>query len=141
LVGEVVGVTDGDTFTMVDTDKNQHKIRIAGIDAPEKGQPFGEVSHQNLSRLIFRRSVEARCYKWSYKRRVCNVFVGGNDVGLDQVQAGLAWHYKRFANEQTPFARDAYSRAEGAARGAKIGLWNDPGVISPWDWRRRTKVK
>ena len=70
LVGEVVGVTDGDTITVVDDDKHQHKIRVSGIDAPEKKQPFGQVSKDNLSRRVFRKSVDVHWEKLDRYQRV-----------------------------------------------------------------------
>ena len=82
--GRVVGVSDGDTITVLDDAKSQHKIRFAGIDAPEKGQAFGERSKQNLSALVFQKRVEARCHKKDrYGREVCAVFVSLRDVGLE----------------------------------------------------------
>jgi endonuclease YncB( thermonuclease family) len=91
--GRVVGVSDGDTITVLDRAKTQHVIRIAGIDAPERKQPFGAASKENLSRLVFKRDVEARCYKKDrYGREVCRVYLALSDVGLDQVRAGMAWH-------------------------------------------------
>ena len=89
------GVSDGDTITVLDDAKTQHKIRFAGIDAPEKGQAFGERSKQSLSALVFQKRVEARCHKKDrYGREVCAVFVSLRDVGLEQIHAGMAWHYK-----------------------------------------------
>jgi endonuclease YncB( thermonuclease family) len=63
IEGRVVGVSDGDTITVLDVSKAQHKVRLAGIDAPEKGQAFGNASKESLSRLVFDRQVEARCHK------------------------------------------------------------------------------
>src|SRR5262249_7791109 len=89
--GRVVGISDGDTITLLDGFKTQHKVRIAGIDAPEKGQAFGERSKQNLSALVFQKQVEARCHKKDrYGRDICAVYVGRRDVGLDQIRAGMA---------------------------------------------------
>ena len=87
----MVGVSDGDTITVLDDDKTQHKIRIAGIDAPEKGQPFGNASKENLSRLIYDRRVEARRHNRDrYGREVCTVFLSLRDVGLAQIRQGMA---------------------------------------------------
>ena len=95
LYGRVVGVADGDTLTILDRDNRQRKIRVAGIDAPEKGQPFGEVSRQNLARLVFDRNVRAECYKEDrYRRQVCRLFDGSRDVALAQLDAGLAWWFR-----------------------------------------------
>ena len=138
LRGVVVGVTDGDTITVLNDNQKQHKIRLAGIDAPEKHQGFGERSRQNLSSLAFKKQVTLDCYKTDqYKRQVCRVWVAGKDVALAQVQAGLAWHYKRFEKEQTPSERAAYARAETDARASRSGLWQSERPVPPWEFRQK----
>jgi endonuclease YncB( thermonuclease family) len=103
LRGVVVGVTDGDTIAVLDRARKQHEIRLAGIDAPEKRQAFGERSKQHLSALAFKKEAVLDCFKVDqYKRQVCSVRMDGEDVAVAQVWAGLAWHYKRFENEQIP---------------------------------------
>jgi endonuclease YncB( thermonuclease family) len=100
ITGKVVVIADGDTITVVSSSR-QYRIRIGGIDAPEKRQPFGNVSKQHLAKLAFGKEATAECYKTDrYGRQVCTVFVGGEDVGLAQVEAGLAWWFRRYANEQ-----------------------------------------
>lgn len=136
IEGRVVGVSDGDTITVLDAEKKLHKVRLAGIDAPEKGQAFGNASKENLSRLIFDQRVEARCHKRDrYGREVCVVLIGSRDAGLEQVAAGMAWHYKQFEREQASEERIAYESAEGAARVARSGLWQDKKPVPPWAWR------
>jgi endonuclease YncB( thermonuclease family) len=82
IEGRIVAVADGDTITILDRDKHQHKIRFDGIDAPERKQPFGQRSRQNLSTLIFHRNVRAECHKRDrYGREVCKIFDGSVDVG------------------------------------------------------------
>jgi endonuclease YncB( thermonuclease family) len=121
---------------------NTHKVRIAGIDAPENKQPFGTASKDNLSRLVFKRDVEARCYKRDrYGREVCRVYQGFADVGLEQVRAGMAWHFKEYAHEQPTQERLVYRDEEGAAKAAKRGLWADAKPVPPWEWRRKTSRK
>ena len=133
----VVGVTDGDTITVRDAKQN-YKVRLAGIDTPEKGQPFAKRAHQNLSNLAHEKQAIVDCYKTDqYKRKVCRVWVGGNDIALAQLQAGLAWYYKRFENEQTPRERVAYAQAEDDARLRKRGLWQDTKPVPPWEFRRK----
>lgn len=132
-----MGVSDGDTITVLDQAKQQHRVRLAGIDAPEKGQPFGQRSKDNLSALVYGKEVEARCHKRDrYGRKVCAVFVGSRDVGLDQVRAGMAWWYREYAREQTSEDRSAYQDAEGAARVTQKGLWHDTQSRPPWEWRK-----
>ena len=87
VAGRVVGVTDGDTIKVLDAGKAQHVVRLGGIDAPERKQPFGSVAKEALSSMVFDRRVEARCWKRDrYGREVCGVFVGTRDVGLEMIR-------------------------------------------------------
>lgn len=136
----MVGVSDGDTLTVLGTNKTQHVVRLGGIDAPERKQPFGTAAKEALSALVFDRRVEARCWKRDrYGREVCAVFVGTRDAGLAMIRDGYAWHYKAFEQEQSADDRAAYARAEIDARSARRGLWRDPGAVPPWAWRREKK--
>jgi endonuclease YncB( thermonuclease family) len=135
--GLVVGVADGDLITILDLDRRQHKIRFSGIDAPERGQPSGFRSKENLSKLIYDRNVLAECGKRDrYGREVCKVLEGSRDVGLEQIRAGYAWWYRTYASEQSPEDRERYESAEREAKGKKVGLWRDPNPAPPWEWRR-----
>jgi endonuclease YncB( thermonuclease family) len=88
LQDRVVAVADGDTLTLLDGSRQQHRIRLGGIDAPEKAQPFGQRSKQHLADLAFRKDAKADCYKVDrYDRDVCTVFANGQDVGLAQLGA------------------------------------------------------
>ena len=101
LEGRVVAVADGDTLTVLDAQQKQHKIRLLGIDAPEKAQPFGQKSKESLSLLAFQKQVQVRSSKKDrYGRTVGQVFVGNTDVCLEQVKLGMAWHYKAYQREQ-----------------------------------------
>ena len=122
LAGRVVSVTDGDTITVLGSANTQYTIRLAGIDAPEHNQAFGQRSKQNLSRLVFSQNVTLDCGKEeSYGRLVCKVMVQGRDACLEQVRDGMAWHYKQFQDEQTQGDRKLYASAEDAAREARGG--------------------
>lgn len=135
--GTIVGVADGDTLTLLDQGRTPHRIRIDGIDAPERTQPYGQRSRQSLSDLAHGRSARAECPKSDrYGRSVCRVFIDGVDVGLEQVRRGLAWHYVKYAQEQPPQARLDYSRAQEQARSSRSGLWTVAAPIPPWDYRR-----
>jgi endonuclease YncB( thermonuclease family) len=136
LEGRIVGIIDGATLTVLDGANTQHKVRVAGIDAPEKGQPFYRASGENLSRLVFDRHIHAYCRKRHRDRIVCDVFDFSRAVGLEQVRAGMAWHATPYQHEQTPEERDQYARAERAARADRRGLWVDPNPIPPWEWRK-----
>lgn len=136
LTGEVVGLADGDTVTVLDSSHRQHKVRLMGIDAPEKAQPFGTRSKQALSAAVFRQTVTVEWRKLDrYGRIIGRVMVKGRDANLAQVEAGLAWHYVAYASEQAPEDRSAYAAAEARARGQGRGLWQDRGPVAPWDFR------
>jgi len=138
VTGRVVAIADGDTITLLDTNKVQHRIRLAGIDAPEKSQAFGNVSRQHMAELAFNQQAVADCYKIDrYDRRVCTVYVDGKDVGLAQLDAGLAWWYRKYANEQPPQERLTYETAETKAYVDRIGLWQERNPMPPWNWRKR----
>lgn len=137
LSGRIVAISDGDSLTFLDAANQQHKIRLSGIDAPERRQPFGERARANLAAQAFNRPATADCPKQDrYGRAVCVVSVDGQDVGQAQVASGLAWWYRQYAREQSPQAREAYEAAETEARARRLGLWSAPDPIPPWEWRR-----
>jgi endonuclease YncB( thermonuclease family) len=137
LLGEVVGVADGDTVTVLDSDRVQHRVRIAGIDAPEKRQAFGNRSRQHLASIVFRKNVAVEWTKTDrYGRIIGKVVVRELDAGLEQIRAGYAWHYKRYAREQVIRDRVAYDAAEQDARAHYRGLWEDLHPTPPWQFRR-----
>ena len=140
IQGKVVGVADGDTLTVLDDNKAQHKIRLQGIDAPEKAQEFGQKSKQFLHQLVHSKQVTVEFQKKDkYGRIVGKVVLNGNDVCLEQVKLGMAWHYKQYESEQTTEERDAYAQAELAARTKTIGIWKDKNPIPPWEFRKQNK--
>jgi len=140
LTGRVVGVIDGDTIIVLDAAHQQHKVRLGGIDAPEKSQAFGLRSKQQLSQLVFDRTVAIEGSKLDrYGRLIGKVMVSGTDANLQQVRAGLAWHYKQYANEQSPTDRVLYAQAEEEARDRHIGLWGDGSPQPPWEYRHAGK--
>ena len=140
LTGCVVSIADGDTITLLDASNTQHRIRLAGIDAPESHQAFGEQSKQSLSELIYGKEVIVTYQKTDqYGRLVGKTLLDGKDINLEQVKAGMAWHYKFYEDEQTPEDRDLYTRAESEARAARRGLWQDPNPVEPYQFRREEK--
>lgn len=135
--GRVVGVTDGDTLTILDTSNQQFKIRLSGIDAPEKGQPFGSQAKESLSEMVFNKQVLVESDKMDrYRRKVGKVQHEGIDVNLEQVKRGMAWHYTAYAKEQAPADREAYGNAEAEARAQRRGLWQESPQWAPWEVRR-----
>lgn len=137
LQGQVVGVSDGDTVTVLDASRRQHRVRLAGIDAPEKKQAFGARSQHSLSEMVFRKQVIVSYGKTDrYGRIVGKVLLASLDVGLEQVKLGMAWHYKAYEREQSTVDRLAYAQAEVDAQSEKRGLWRDARPVPPWDFRR-----
>lgn len=142
LSGRVAGIADGDTITILTDPKQQVKVRINGIDAPEKGQAFGQASKEHLSRLVFGRVVTVESNKRDrYRRRVGKVLIDSIDVGLAQVSDGFAWHYREYEREQSPEDRRAYAEAETEARQAQRGLWRDASPVPPWEFRHPERAQ
>lgn len=145
LTGKVIKVADGDTITIL-SGEQAHRVRLSGIDAPEKGQPYGNLSRQNLNRLVHGKAATADCHKVDrYQRKVCKVMVQpldcptcGHtlDVGLAQITAGLAWWYREYAREQAEEDRGRYESGQQEARLRRLGLWADDNRIPPWEWRQ-----
>jgi endonuclease YncB( thermonuclease family) len=138
LSGKVVGVSDGDTITLLDSSQTQHKIRLTGIDAPEKAQAFGQASKKSLSDLVFSKEVEISWEKRDrYRRILGKVLLNEQDICLEQVKRGMAWHYKQYQRDQPPEDRIKYSRAEEEARKSRIGLWADEAPVPPSEFRHK----
>jgi endonuclease YncB( thermonuclease family) len=136
LKGYVVGITDGDTLSIL-VERQQYKIRIAGIDAPERLQAWGDKAKTNISRLAFNQTAVADCPKVDrWDRKVCKVMVNAIDIGLEQVKDGMAWWYRKYSKEQAPEDQSAYEHAELMAKMRRLGLWGDTNQIPPWDFRR-----
>jgi len=137
IEGMIVGVSDGDTVTLLTAQRQQVKIRVQGIDAPEKSQAFGTVSRQSMAKMVFQKNVQAQCSSTDrYGRKICVIYLNGVDAGLQLVSQGLAWHYKQYAKEQSPRDRATYAYAEENARAQRAGLWTEQNPISPWDFRK-----
>lgn len=140
LLGKVIHVQDGDSITVLDETHTQHKIRLSGIDAPERRQAFGNVSKESLAEQVAGQSVAVEWDKVDrYGRKVGKVLLAGMDSNLVQIKRGLAWHYKQYEREQSPADRQSYAEAEVEARAAKLGLWRDAAPLPPWHFRRNGK--
>ena len=137
LSGLVLGVADGDTISLRDTSQAQHRIRLSGVDAPEKAQPYGLQSRQSLSDLVLGQMVTVQTGKTDrYGRVVGKVLLEGMDVNLEQIRRGLAWHYKAYEREQSVEDRGIYADAESIARDALLGLWSTSATpVPPWEYR------
>lgn len=142
LEGRVIGVSDGDTITVLVGAHVSVKVRLAGIDAPEKAQPFGSVSKKNLSDHVYEKKVTVEWEKKDrYGRVLGRVLVDGSDACLEQIRAGLAWHYKQYAKDQPASLRLAYEEAERLARQSRAGLWREPNPIPPWEFRHPDRAR
>lgn len=136
ISGRVVSVSDGDTITVLDANKVQHKIRLAGIDAPEKSQAFGQRSRESLAELVANRLVIVEANKQDrYGRYVGKVLIDGQDINVEQIRRGLAWFYRQYEQELFDDDRQSYDRAESEARESRRGLWVDQRPVAPWDFR------
>lgn len=132
LYGLVVNVADGDTITVLDSTKQQHRIRLLHIDAPERGQAYGRVAQKALAQKINQRQVQVK-YKGKdrYGRILGEVFLNGESINLWLVQNGLAWPYIRY----NPPAH--YLDAYRIAKLNENGLWQDPNPIEPEEFRHK----
>ena len=147
--GRVIAVTDGDTIKVLDDSNREHKIRLTGIDAPERTQPYGKASKDNLAKLVAGREVLAESDRNDRYGRVlgkvwvrppdCDRCDKTLDVNHAQLVAGMAWWYRYYAKQQSPEDRARYEIAEIEAKVKRLGLWADPTPINPYDWRKKQR--
>lgn len=130
--GKCVSVADGDTIGVMKEGK-EVKIRLDGIDCPESGQDFSSKAKRFTSDLAYDKDVEVRVKEFDkYGRSVARVIVGGKDISVELVKAGLAWHYKQYSTDTV------LARAEVVARQGEVGLWALNSPVAPWDYRHGT---
>lgn len=138
--GRVVGVADGDTITLLTDSREQIRVRLVGIDAPERTQPFSQASRKALSDAVFNKTVTVEGAKRDRYGRLLGVIRHeGRDINLMLIQEGWAWHMKPFERQQSAAQRREYAAAEVAAREARRGLWADPNPQAPWEYRRQRR--
>lgn len=128
--GKVIKIADGDTFTMLFDNGFEVRVRLNGIDSPEKKQAFSNRAKQALSEMIFSKNV--RVYydnKDRYGRVLGEVFIGSLSINQEMVKRGMAWHFKRYSDDET------LARLELEARKNRVGLWVDSNPIAPWEFR------
>lgn len=131
----VVKVADGDTVTVLSEANEQIRVRLWGIDAPEKAQDYGEVSRKRLAERIAGKDVRLEMHgKDRYGRVLAVIWYKGENENLRQVREGLAWHYVYYAKKATD-----YAEAEKQAREKRIGLWKKPNPVPPWEFRRQKR--
>ncbi len=135
ITARVVGVTDGDTVTVLEDGSQRHKIRLHGIDTPERGQPHYRQAKDALSNLIAGATVGIGVVDTDrYGRTVGVIYHDKRNINLAMVQDGHAWWYRKYAQYDRQL-----QGAEAEARDAKRGLWSQPDPIPPWDWRRQQR--
>lgn len=130
--GKVVKIFDGDTYELLTTDYQQIKIRMEGIDAPERDMAFHSVSRRYLSDLIFKKEIKFRKTGEDIHGRSLGFtyLEDGTDINLKMIEAGMAWHFKRYNHDKI------YENAENKARVLKLGLWQDEQPTPPWEFRK-----
>ncbi|MEO8165604.1 MAG: thermonuclease family protein [Betaproteobacteria bacterium] len=140
ILGRVVGVSDGDTVTVLTAEHRQFKIRLSGIDAPEKKQAFGAFAKETLARQLFGQTVTVEWSKTDrYGRIVGKIAINGADANLEQVREGSAWVYTQYLRELPLEDRRLYLEAERLAQHERRGLWRDDDPEPPWQWRRERR--
>jgi len=132
--GKAVGVSDGDTITVLHDGKGE-KIRLYGIDTPEKRQAFGKKAKQFTSSMVFDKTVEVETKDTDrYGRTVGLVYINGESINETLIKNGYAWVYRKYCKES--FCKD-WLNLESAARYGKIGLWSESNSVPPWNFRRK----
>jgi endonuclease YncB( thermonuclease family) len=136
IQGKVIDLGWGDSLTVLDAQGKQHRVRLLGIDAPEKEQAFGPAARQKLSALVFGKPVVVKYQKIDRSGRpLGKVTVGALDVNLEMLKTGMAWYYPN--DRDLPESdRPLYAGAEREARAAPRGLWQDEAPVSPWEFRQ-----
>lgn len=134
VTAKVVGVVDGDTMDVLLPGNIQQRLRLNGIDTPERGQPFGNNAKKYLSELTMGKQIEFEPFDTDrYDRVIAETYVSGNRIGLLLVEAGLAWQYEKYSDDPI------LASAQQSARERQIGLWSDPRFVAPWEWRKLSK--
>jgi micrococcal nuclease len=130
--GLVVKIVDGDTFDMLTKEKTTMRIRMNGIDCPERKQAFYQSAKNALAGYIFNKDVKLVISgRDRNKRIIATVYYDGTNINLAMIQNGYAWHYKKYSSDTV------YAKAEQQARIAKKGLWRIDHPIAPWDFRKK----
>ena len=136
LTQKVTSVHDGDTFTGINENNEQVKVRLDAVDAPELSQPYGQASRKALGDKLFGKVVTVITKKRDrYGRTIGHVLIGKRDVNLELLEDGAVWHYEAYDHNKR------LREAEASARSSKKGLWRDANPVAPWDWRKTEKER
>ena len=130
FIAKVIGIVDGDTVDVLLENKTTLRLRFNAIDAPERGQPFGNNAKQFVSDQIFGQQIRIVDHgRDRYDRLIADLYRNGETISLNAalVHAGLAWHYTEYSDDETLAAAN------------QRGLWSDPRYVAPWDWRKLSK--
>lgn len=132
--GKVIKIVDGDTFDVLTDDKITIRIRMNGIDCPERKQDYYQVCKDALAGYIFGKDVKLITFgKDRYTRTIADVFYNMQNINLAMIKNGFAWHYKKYSSDSI------MAKAEEEARATKIGLWKMKNPIAPWGFRKFKK--
>jgi endonuclease YncB( thermonuclease family) len=142
ISGKVIGISDGDSLTLLVDGDQQLKVRLAGIDSPEKKQSFGNAAKKALSDKVFSQNIRLEVRGTDkYGRTLGIVRLGEQDINEFMIEQGFAWHFKKYAKDQPPDEAALYSEAENVARNNKKGLWVQDDPTPPWEYRAINRAK
>jgi micrococcal nuclease len=135
ITGKVIKIVDGDTFDILTKSNITLRIRMNGIDAPERGQEYYKICKQGLASLIFKKNVTITTFGWDkYKRTIANIYLDKKLINLTMVEKGWAWHFVKYS------ASDALAKAQSNAKLKKLGLWQMQNAVAPWEFRKKIKT-
>lgn len=136
IAGKLIAVSDGDTFTLLTADNVQYKIRLNGIDCPEKGQDFSKKAKNYTFQFCQGKTVVAEILsKDKYGRSIANVSVNGISLNQSLVAEGLAWHFVKYSSDAT------LAQLEISARRKKLNIWSLANPMAPWVYRHRGELQ
>lgn len=140
LDGQVTYIYDGDTVLVEDANRQKLKVRLKGIDAPEKTQAYGPQAARRLTELVLNRQVEVFWEETDrYGRILGKVTSGRTDFCLEMIASGLAWHFTRYEQSQSASDRTLYRQTEKESRDHHKGLWEDANPTPPWEYRQQQR--
>lgn len=129
-------------MNILDDQLIRHKIRLTGIDAPERTQAFYKVSKNSLSNLVYNRMISVEFYKLDRNKRILGkIMLGWRDINNEQLKRGMAWFFQRYQSNVKQEDRKLYRDSESLAKAQQAGLWVDPAPIAPWDFRLNKSIR